>query len=39
MKKFEKPVIEIVVFKDIDIVTTSLPDVDDNGFNNEVVKP
>ena len=39
MKKFEQPVIEAIVYECIDIIATSSPDVDDNGFNNEVVKP
>ena len=39
MKKFETPVIEIVTFESKDIIATSTPNVDDDGFNNEVVKP
>lgn len=37
MKLFEKPVIEVVAFTCKDVITTS--DLDDEGFNNEVVKP
>ena len=39
MKKFETPVIETISFEWIDVIATSRFDVDDNGFNNQVVKP
>ena len=39
MKLFEKPVIEVVAFACKDVITTSDLDVDDEGYNNEVVKP
>ncbi len=39
MKKFEQPVIETIVYECIDIIATSSPDIDDSGFDNEVVKP
>lgn len=39
MKLFKKPVIEVVAFACKDVVTTSGLDIDDEGFDNEVVKP
>ena len=40
MKKFEQPVIETIVYDYVDVIaTSSYPDVDDSGFNNQVVKP
>lgn len=39
MKKFEQPVIETIVYEYIDVIATSMSDVDDSGFNNQVVKP
>lgn len=39
MKNFEQPVVEIIVYESIDVVTTSFGIFDDNGFNNNVVKP
>lgn len=39
MKNFEQPVVEIIVYESIDVVTTSFAIFDDNGFNNNVVKP
>ena len=39
MKKYEQPVIENIVFENTDIIAISLFDVDDGGFNNQVVKP
>ena len=39
IKKFEQPVIETIVYECVDIITTSSPSFDDEGFNNEVVKP
>lgn len=36
---FETPVINISAFEVEDIITTSDPEMDDDGFNNEVVKP
>lgn len=38
MKNFEIPFVEIVAFESMDIVTTS-DFFDDEGFNNQVVKP
>ena len=39
MNNFEKPVIEIIEFECEDVVTTSIPSIDNGGFNNTVVKP
>ena len=39
MKQFEQPVIETIVYDTVDIIAISLPDVDEGGFNNQVVKP
>lgn len=39
MKKFEQPVIETIKYDYIDVIATSPSDVDDSGFNNQVVKP
>ncbi len=39
MKEFETPVIKTVVLESKDVIATSAPDVDNDGFNNEVVKP
>lgn len=40
MKLFRKPVIEVVAFTCEDIITVSSgADLDDEGFNNEIVKP
>ena len=39
MKTYEKPEIEVITFEVPDVITTSSPSMDDNGFNNEVVKP
>lgn len=39
MKLFEIPVIEVVAFKCEDVITFSVPGVDDDGYNNTVVKP
>ena len=39
MHFFETPVINISTFEVEDIITTSDPEMDDDGFNNEVVKP
>ena len=39
MKLFEAPVIEVVTFTCEDVITASSPDVDDDGYNNEIVKP
>ena len=39
MKLFEMPVIKVVAFKCEDVITFSIPFVDDEGYNNTVVKP
>ena len=39
MKIFEMPVINVVAFKCEDVITFSVPDVDNEGYNNTVVKP
>lgn len=39
MKTYEKPEIEVTDFEIPDVITTSSPSMDDNGFNNELVKP
>ena len=39
MTLFEAPVMNIVALESVDIITTSIPDMDDEGFNNEIVKP
>lgn len=39
MNNFVKPGFEIVLFDNVDIVTTSSPKYDQGGFDNEVVKP
>ncbi len=40
MIKFETPIIEIIAFESRDVIATSTePDLDDDGFDNEVVKP
>lgn len=42
MKLFEKPIVELIVFECKDIITSSYEDdddLDDDGFNNEIVKP
>ena len=39
MKKFETPVMNIFPFEVEDIIITSDQDLDEEGFDNEVVKP
>lgn len=39
MKEFEQPVIETIVYEYTDVIAISMSDVDDSGFNNQVVKP
>ena len=41
MKPFTMPIIEVVAFRCEDVVTFtfSIPSVDDEGYNNTVVKP
>ena len=43
MKLFEQPVFEVIQFECEDIITTSAikddNDLDNDGFNNEIVKP
>ena len=39
MQIFEAPVINVIALNVADIITTSILDTDDDGFNNEVVKP
>lgn len=41
MNTFETPTMEVYVFSCQDVITSSypFPDVDDEGYNNEIVKP
>jgi len=39
MNTYEKPEIEVIKFEVPEVITTSSPSMDDDGFNNEVVKP
>lgn len=39
MKKFEAPIMNISTFEVEDIIITSNQDLDEEGFDNEVVKP
>ena len=39
MNTYKQPEIEVIKFETPEVITTSLPVFDDNGFNNEVVKP
>lgn len=39
MKIYEKPEIEVIKFEVPNVINSSSTDFDDDGFNNEVVKP